>query len=222
MSPPQNLHAVNINTYQFNSPLEKILQGGNSSINEGSDGLQRLDKVVATAEQYGIKLIMTLTNNWNPERTQPPSTAVGRRNNNNTVLPRGTSSNDYGGMDMYVRNFHPGGTHDLFYTDPTITQAFKTYISNIVPRYANSSTILAWELANDLRCSSTAPASSACDTHMITNWVADLCKLNLVYFVVLLCLQIVLLTINRISNRALIRAAGYIKSLDANHLVTAG
>lgn len=80
---------------------------------------------------------------------------------------------------MYVRDFHPGGTHDLFYTDPTIVQAFKNYISHIVPRYASSPTIFAWELANDPRCSSTLPASPACNTHTITNWVAELCA-NLV------------------------------------------
>ena len=78
-------------------------------------------------------------------------------------------------MDMYVRNFHPGGTHDLFYTDPTIVNAFKNYISYVVPRFANCSTILAWELANDPRCNSTLPASPACNTQTITKWVADIC-----------------------------------------------
>jgi len=73
-----------------------------------------------------------------------------------------------------VRNFHPGGTHDTFYTDPTIVQAFKNYTSHVVSRFANSSTIFAWELANDPRCSSTLPASSSCNTHTITKWAADL------------------------------------------------
>jgi len=149
----------------------QTLAGGNASINEGPNGLQRLDKVVLTAERYGLKLILTLSNNWNPERPQP-STAISRRDN--TGLPRGLESNDYGGMDMYVRNFHPGGTHDLFYTDPTIVKAFKNYISHVIPRFANCSTILAWELANDPRCSSTLPASPACNTHTITKWVAEI------------------------------------------------
>jgi len=185
-----------VRTRAFNDVSQKpaagtyfqILEGGNATINEGPDGLQRLDKVVATAERYGIRLILTLTNNWNPERPQPP-TAVGRRDNN-APLPRGFLSNDYGGMDLYVRNFHPGGTHDLFYTDSTIVQAFKNYTSLIVRRYANSSAIFAWELANDPRCSSTLPASSTCNTHTITEWAADL--------------------------------SGFVKSLDPNHLVTAG
>jgi mannan endo-1,4-beta-mannosidase len=166
----------------------KILQDGKATINDGPDGLQQLDKVVASAEKFGIKLIFTLTNNWNPERPLPP-TAIGRRNNDGS--PRGLSFDDYGmgypllllvvidypftgGMDAYVRAFQPNGTHDLFYTDPTIIQAFKNYISSVVPHFADSPTILAWELANDPRCSSTLPASSSCNPQTITKWVADI------------------------------------------------
>jgi hypothetical protein len=66
---------------------------GSATINEGADGLQRLDKLVSTADKYGIKLILTLTNNWNPVKTEP-STAFSRRNDGG--LPRGYLSNDYG------------------------------------------------------------------------------------------------------------------------------
>ena len=79
-------------------------------------------------------------------------------------------------MDLYVKNFHPGGTHDLFYTDPTIIKAFKDYLSHVVPRYANNPAVLGWELGNDLRCSSTLPASKSCNTHTITKWVAEICE----------------------------------------------
>ena len=81
-------------------------------------------------------------------------------------------------MDLYVRNFHSGGTHDDFYTDKTIIAAFKNYVSKVVSRYANNPTVLGWELGNDLRCSSTLPASSSCNTNTITNWVADICKMT--------------------------------------------
>jgi mannan endo-1,4-beta-mannosidase len=77
-------------------------------------------------------------------------------------------------MDLYVNAFQPGGTHDLFYTDPTIIQAFKNYVSAVVTRYVNSSTILGWELANDPRCSSTLPASPQCNPQTITEWVANI------------------------------------------------
>jgi len=169
-----------VRTWAFNDVSQKpsvgtffqTLQNGESSINEGPDGLQRLDKVVAAAERWGIKLILTLTNNWNPKKVEP-STAIGRRDDG-TVLPGGSLSNDYGGMDMYVRNFHPGGTHDLFYTDPKIVQAFKNYVSHVVTRFINSPAILAWELANDPRCSSSLPGSPSCNTHTITKWAAEL------------------------------------------------
>jgi len=158
----------------------QILNGGKATINEGPDGLQRLDKVVATATKYGLKLVLTLTNNWNPVKAGGTG-----------ALPRGYLSNDYGGMDLYVSAFHSsGGTHDLFYTDSNILSTFKNYLAHVIPRYANSSTVLGWELGNDLRCSSTLPASSSCNTHTISNWVNDI--------------------------------SGYIKSIDSQHLITAG
>jgi endo-1,4-beta-mannosidase len=52
-------------------------------------------------------------------------------------------------MDLYVQAFHSGGTHDLFYTDPTIIKAFKNYLSHVIPRYANNPAVLGWELGND-------------------------------------------------------------------------
>lgn len=79
-------------------------------------------------------------------------------------------------MDLYIKNFHPGGTHDLFYTDPTIIKAFKDYLAHVVPRYANNPAVLGWELGNDLRCSSTLPASNSCNTNTITKWVAEICE----------------------------------------------
>lgn len=81
-----------------------------------------------------------------------------------------------GGMDLYVRNFHPGGTHDLFYTDSTIINAFKNYTAQVVKRYVNNPTVLGWELGNDPRCSSTVPASSSCNTETITKWVVEICE----------------------------------------------
>jgi len=184
-----------VRTWAFNDvpskpasgPYFQILQNGKATINEGADGLQRLDQVVAAANKYGVKLILSLTNNWNPER-EMPSTAWSRRSNDE--LPRGYSANDYGGMDLYVRNFRSGGTHDAFYTDKTIIDAFKNYVSHVVRRYAKDPAILGWELGNDLRCQSTLPSSSSCNTATITKWVADM--------------------------------SNYIKSLDSNHLITAG
>lgn len=77
---------------------EKILNGGQAVINSGADGLERLDKVVATADKYGIKLLLALTNNWNPERPMP-STAWNRRASAEE-LPRGFLANDYGEFEI--------------------------------------------------------------------------------------------------------------------------
>jgi mannan endo-1,4-beta-mannosidase len=79
-------------------------------------------------------------------------------------------------MDLYVQAFHSSGTHDLFYTDPAIIKAFKNYLAHVIPRYANNPAVLGWELGNDLRCSSTFSASSTCNTHTISKWVADICE----------------------------------------------
>ena len=72
----------------------KILKDGAATINEGADGLQRLDKVVAAASKYDLKVLFTLTNNWNPERKQPSVSF--KRHNEEEVLPRAYLSNDYG------------------------------------------------------------------------------------------------------------------------------
>ncbi|TFK62668.1 glycoside hydrolase, partial [Pluteus cervinus] len=63
-------------------PYFQILSKGTQTINEGPSGLQRLDKVVAIAKKYGIRLILTMTNNW----TSKP----------NPNIPPGTLSNDFG------------------------------------------------------------------------------------------------------------------------------
>ncbi|OCB85775.1 CEL4a mannanase [Sanghuangporus baumii] len=143
----------------------QLWSDGVATFNTGDYGISRFDAVVASAEAHGLKLIVALTNNWS----------------------------DYGGMDVYVSQLSPGGTHDTFYTDGTIIAAYKNYIDNFVGRYADNSTIMAWELANEPRCSgSTGSASSACDTSgsTIRAWASEI--------------------------------SSYIKSIDSNHLVALG
>lgn len=94
--------------------------------------------MVAIAKRYGLRLIVTLTDNWS----------------------------DYDGMhmDYYVTQFNPGGTHDTFYTNNEIISAYQNFIKQFVGRYVYEPTIMAWELANEPRCSgSTSSASAACD-----------------------------------------------------------
>ncbi|EJD06357.1 CEL4a mannanase [Fomitiporia mediterranea MF3/22] len=143
----------------------QLWQNGIATFNTGANGISRFDSVVASAKAHGIRLIVALTNNWS----------------------------DYGGMDVYVNQLNPGGTHDTFYTNQKVIAAYENYITEFVGRYKDESTIMAWELANEPRCSgSTGSASAACDTtgSTIKSWATTISK--------------------------------FIKSIDSNHLVAMG
>ncbi|KAK4144570.1 glycoside hydrolase superfamily [Dichotomopilus funicola] len=100
----------------------QLLSASGSEINTGADGLERLDYVVQSAEQRGVKLIVNFVNNWD----------------------------DYGGMNAYVKAF--GGTKEGWYTNANAQAQYKKYIEAVVSRYASSDAIFAWELANEARC----------------------------------------------------------------------
>ncbi|TDL15674.1 CEL4a mannanase [Rickenella mellea] len=162
-----------VRTWGFNdvtSPLTygayyQLWSNGVATFNTGAFGISRFDAVVASAKAHGIRLIVSLTNNWS----------------------------DYGGMDVYVAQLNPGGTHDTFYTNPKTIAAFQNYIKNFVGRYANEPTIFGWELANEPRCGgSNGSPSAACDVagSTINTWAKTI--------------------------------SAYIKSIDPNHLVGLG
>ncbi|KDN44480.1 hypothetical protein RSAG8_05527, partial [Rhizoctonia solani AG-8 WAC10335] len=81
----------------------QIWNGKTATLNTGANGLGRFDTVVAQAKAAGIRLIVPLTNNWQ----------------------------DYGGMDVYVKQLLGSDKHDLFHTDrlylQTITQWASAY-----------------------------------------------------------------------------------------------
>eukprot|EP01100_Stratorugosa_tubuloviscum_P015576 TRINITY_DN903_c0_g1_i10.p1 TRINITY_DN903_c0_g1~~TRINITY_DN903_c0_g1_i10.p1 ORF type:complete len:571 (-),score=233.47 TRINITY_DN903_c0_g1_i10:97-1809(-) len=129
--------------------------GGSKPIyNDGSTGLENLDYVVYSASKHGLKLILTLVNNWN----------------------------DFGGMDQY--NAWYGLTyHSDFYTNSNTKQAYKNWISHLVNRkntksgtiYRDDATILAWELANEPRCEgSKGGRSPSCTSATICNWISEM------------------------------------------------
>ncbi|GAB1207351.1 hypothetical protein APSETT445_006066 [Aspergillus pseudonomiae] len=99
-----------------------LLADGTATVNEGEDGLQRLDYVVSSAEKHGIKLIINFVNFWD----------------------------DYGGINAYVKAF--GGSKEEFYTNDAMQEAYRAYIKAVISRYSDSSAIFAWELANEPRC----------------------------------------------------------------------
>ncbi|KAJ6503435.1 glycoside hydrolase [Mycena vitilis] len=104
-------------------------------LNDGPQGLQRLDNVLNLALEYDIRVILAFTNNW-----------VG-----------------YGGLELYIDHIIPGASvHDVFYTDPKIVASYQRYVKTVVNRYKNSPAIFAWEMMNEARCLGDLPASPAC------------------------------------------------------------
>ncbi|OAA57086.1 Glycoside hydrolase, subgroup, catalytic core [Niveomyces insectorum RCEF 264] len=122
-----------------NTVYFQSLSAGGSQINTGANGLQRLDYVVSAAAKRGVYLIINFVNNWS----------------------------DYGGMPAYVTAF--GGTKEGWYTNTKAQTQYRAYIKAVVSRYANSTAIFAWELANESRC-------NGCPTDTIYNWAADTSK----------------------------------------------
>jgi len=107
-----------------------------------------LDYVLHRADQLGIRLILTLVNNWD----------------------------DYGGMNQYVEWSPTASSHDQFYTDTNCRNYYKNHINRVLTQvnaynnrmYKDDPTILAWELANEPRCASD-PTGNTLDT-----WVAEM------------------------------------------------
>ncbi|KAJ4488580.1 glycoside hydrolase [Lentinula lateritia] len=122
--------------------------GSTPTVNTGANGLENFDNVVAIAKAHGLRLIVTLTNNWS----------------------------DYGGMDVYVNQIlGQGSPHDYFYTNATVIAAYKNYVQTFVSRYVNEPGILGWELANEPRClGSTSATSGTCTISTISTWAAEI------------------------------------------------
>ncbi|KAK7014868.1 helicase ATP-binding domain-containing protein [Favolaschia claudopus] len=177
-----------VRTWAFNDVAEipengtwfQLVANGTTTLNlNETTGIPKLDRIISMAEKHGIYLLLSLTNNWNPlpvDNTTSSSNSLLRRDvlTNNSV-PRNTLSNDYGGMDAYVRAFN-ASSHDAFYTNETIITAFENYTRNIVSRYVNSTAVLAWEIANDPRCNSSIGATASCNTTTVTLWHARLAQ----------------------------------------------
>ncbi|HYD42515.1 MAG TPA: cellulase family glycosylhydrolase [Anaeromyxobacter sp.] len=127
------------------------------AFNDGPDGLEHLDYVIAKAGEVGVRLIIPFVNNWN----------------------------DFGGMDQYVR-WRGGRYHDEFYTDPVIRGWYKAWIAHLLERvnpltgikYKDDPTILVWELANEPRCQAYGayPTSPACNTQTLLAWADDVSR----------------------------------------------
>lgn len=161
-----------VTTIPENGTWFQLIANGTTTLNTGANGLQRLDTVIQLAEKHNIFVLLSLTNNWNPlplldnitDSLTPSITARDVTQGTNNSLPRNTLSNDYGnnatvyyigvcywiwhllgGMDAYVREFGNGNkSHDQFYTSPAVQTQFMNYVTNIVNRYVNNTSVFSW------------------------------------------------------------------------------
>jgi mannan endo-1,4-beta-mannosidase len=107
--------------------------GGKVVINDGPNGIERLDALIAAAEQAELRLILPLVNHWDA----------------------------FGGMPMYLQWLFGKPTPvDQFYSAPEARAAYSNWVTAILTRtntrtgqpYRESPAILAWELTNEARC----------------------------------------------------------------------
>jgi mannan endo-1,4-beta-mannosidase len=131
----------------------QYLKDGAIVINDGPDGLQRLDALINDAEEAGVKLILPLVNHWDA----------------------------LGGMPTYVRWLGPNPdpkTLDVtdFYRLEKIKNAYKTWLETILTRrntitgrfYADEPAIMAWELTNEARCQTKG------GRELLLSWIAEM------------------------------------------------
>ncbi|WP_410496129.1 X2-like carbohydrate binding domain-containing protein [Cellulosilyticum sp. ST5] len=123
-------------------------------VNEGENGLQKLDYAIYKASQENVKLLITFTNNWEA----------------------------FGGMAQYVKWAQLAGEnvngHDDFYTNAKIKEWYKAYVNTLLNRvntysgikYKDDPTIFAWELANEPR----ATSDSGCKKNILLNWANEM------------------------------------------------
>ena len=119
-------------------------------------GPRQLDRVIAAAGRAGMRLVVTLANNWG----------------------------DYGGAPRYLRwagarDDGVYGAGDRFYSDPKIRGWYRAHLERLLKRtngitgvpYRDDPTILAWELMNESTVATTTGATAR------KAWVSEMGKL---------------------------------------------
>jgi mannan endo-1,4-beta-mannosidase len=136
--------------FQYWDPVKKA-----PAYNDGDNGLERLDYVLAKAGELKLKLIVVLINNWRP----------------------------FGGIDQYLI-WYGRDKHHEFFTAPELKQAYKNWVEHVVTRtnsitgvkYKDDPTVFSWELANEARCKggSAFDSNTGWDTNTITDWADEM------------------------------------------------
>lgn len=128
---------------------------GRPAYNDGENGLQRLDYVLAAAAANDVKVIVVLLNNWRA----------------------------FGGIDQYLM-WYGRSKHHEFFTLPELKQAYRGWVQHVISRkntvngraYRDDPTVFAWELANEPRCkgASSFDSSSGWDERTLTDWASEM------------------------------------------------
>jgi mannan endo-1,4-beta-mannosidase len=122
-------------------------------VNDGPNGLEHLDQVIALAEKYNMRLILPLANNWP----------------------------NFGGIDQYLKWFGIKG-HDQFFRNSEVKQAYKDYVEHLLlrvntrtgRRYTDEPAVLAWELMNEPRCVDDDGHAVPDGVDTLTAWVDEM------------------------------------------------
>ncbi|XP_022005302.1 mannan endo-1,4-beta-mannosidase 1 [Helianthus annuus] len=137
-------------TWAFSDGGSNALQSSPGVYNENM--FKALDFVISEGGKFGVKLILSLVNNFN----------------------------DYGGKGQYVQWARERGqkmqNEDSFFTNPMVKGFFKNHIKTVLTRrntitgvmYKDDPTIMAWELMNEPRC----PADVSGAT--VQNWISEM------------------------------------------------
>lgn len=135
---------------------------GKPVVNEGADGLRRLDYIIKQAEEHDMKLIITFTNYWEA----------------------------FGGMGQYVKWYKMSQGQSVsdgkvdekdvceFYTNETIKGWYKNYINTLLnhenyytgEKLMESEAVFSWELSNEPRCT----VDNFCENDVLYNWAKEM------------------------------------------------
>ena len=131
-------------------------------VNEGEDGLRRLDYIIKQAEEHDMKLVITFTNYWEA----------------------------FGGMGQYVKWYQMSQGKSVgnskvdekdtcdFYTNETIKGWYKDYIKTLLnhtnyytgEKLMDSEAVFSWELSNEPRCT----VDEFCKDDILYNWAKEM------------------------------------------------
>ena len=137
-------------------------KAGKPVVNEGEDGLRRLDYVIKQAEEHNMKLVITFTNYWEA----------------------------FGGMGQYVKWYQMSQGKSVgnskvdekdtcdFYTNETIKGWYKDYIKTLLnhtnyytgEKLMDSEAVFSWELSNEPRCT----VDEFCKDDILYNWTKEM------------------------------------------------